>query len=205
MLNYIWFGLIAISFVVGILTGRLEAVTEAAFNSARLAVELAIGLVGAMALWLGLMQVAHKAGLVDLLARGIRPLARWLFPEIPDGHPALGSIVMNMAANVLGLGNAATPIGLKAMKELEELNPTAGTATNAMVTFLAINTSSVQLLLPATVVGLMGASAGAIFIPTILATSVSTLVAIVATKWLEKRRTFAILPDTAEGGNGAAG
>ena len=194
MLNYIWFALIAISFVVGLFTGRLDAVTEAAFDSARLAVELAIGLIGAMALWLGVMQVARMAGLVDLLARGIRPLARRLFPDIPDGHPALGSIVMNMAANVLGLGNAATPIGLKAMKELQELNPNGETATNAMVTFLAINTSSVQLLLPATVVGLMGASAGAIFIPTILATSVSTLVAIVAAKWLERRRAYALEP-----------
>ncbi|MEE9162494.1 MAG: nucleoside recognition domain-containing protein [Candidatus Neomarinimicrobiota bacterium] len=195
MLNYIWFGLIAVSFVVGLITGRLDAVTEAAFDSARLAVELAIGLIGAMALWLGIMQVASRAGLVDLLARGIRPLARWLFPDIPDGHPALGSIVMNMAANVLGLGNAATPMGLKAMKELQELNPTDDAATNAMVTFLAINTSSVQLLLPATVVGLMGASAGAIFIPTILATSVSTLVAIIAAKWLERRRAYALEPE----------
>ncbi len=199
MLNYIWFGLIAISFVVGIATGKLDAVTEAAFDSARLAVELAIGLVGAMALWLGLMQVAHKAGLMDLLARAIRPLARWLFPDIPDGHPALGSIVMNMSANVLGLGNAATPIGLKAIKELQELNPSETTATNAMVTFLAINTSSVQILLPATVIGLLGASAGSIFIPTILATSVSTIVAIVASRWLEKRRAYAFDPDEPAG------
>ncbi len=192
MLNYIWFGLIAISFIVGLITGNIDAVTEAAFNSAKAAVQLAIGLIGAMALWLGLMHVADRAGLVNLLARGIRPLARWLFPEIPDGHPALGSIVMNMAANVLGLGNAATPMGLKAMKDLQELNTAPTTASNAMVTFLAINTSSVQILLPATVVGLMGAKAGAIFIPTILATTVSTVVAIVAAKWLEKRRTFAV-------------
>jgi spore maturation protein A len=195
MLNYIWFGMIAISFVVGILTGNIDAVTEAAFESARVAVQLAIGLIGAMALWLGIMHVADRAGLVNLLARGIRPIARWLFPEIPDGHPALGSIVMNMAANVLGLGNAATPMGLKAMKELQELNTEKPTATNAMVTFLAINTSSVQILLPATVVGLLGANAGAIFIPTILATTVSTVVAVIAAKWLEKRRAFAVVAD----------
>ena len=196
MLNYIWFGLIAISVVVGLATGSIDAVTEAAFESAKAAVQLAIGLIGAMALWLGLMHVADRAGLVNLLARGIRPVARWLFPEIPDGHPALGSIVMNMAANVLGLGNAATPMGLKAMKELQELNPAKSTATNAMVTFLAINTSSVQILLPATVVGLLGARAGAIFLPTILATSVSTIVAIIAAKWLEKRRAYAVISDS---------
>ena len=199
MLNYIWFGLIAISFIVGILTGNIDAVTEAAFNSAKAAVQLAIGLIGAMALWLGIMHVADRAGLVNLLARGIRPIARWLFPDIPDGHPALGSIVMNMAANVLGLGNAATPMGLKAMKELQEINDTPSTASNAMVTFLAINTSSVQILLPATVVGLLGARAGAIFIPTILATTVSTIVAVVAAKWLEKRRAFAVDKENNDG------
>ena len=201
MLNYIWFALIIISVAVGIATGSIDAVTEAAFNSARAAVELAIGLIGAMALWLGIMHVADRAGLVNLLARAIRPLARWLFPDIPDGHPALGSIVMNMSANILGLGNAATPMGLKAMKELQDINTEKDTATNAMVTFLAINTSSVQILLPATVVGLLGASAGAIFIPTILATSVSTIVAVIAAKWMEKRRAFAFgKPDEDEEG-----
>lgn len=196
MLNYIWFGLIAISFVVGVVTGNIDAVTEAAFESAKAAVQLAIGLIGAMALWLGLMRVADRAGLVNLLARGIRPVARRLFPDIPDGHPALGSIVMNMAANVLGLGNAATPMGLKAMEELQELNQAKSTATNAMVTFLAINTSSVQILLPATVVGLLGAQAGGIFIPTILATSVSTIVAVIAAKWLERRRVYSVKPES---------
>ena len=195
MLNYIWFGMIAISVLVGIISGNLDAVTEAAFDSARKAVDLAIGLIGIMALWLGIMKIAEKAGLINALAKGIRPLARWLFPDIPDGHPALGSIVLNMAANMLGLGNAATPMGLKAMKELQDLNPVDGTATNAMVTFLAINTSSVQILLPATVVGLMGAASAAIFIPVLLASTVSTVVAIVAARWLEKRRAYAVISD----------
>lgn len=190
MLNYIWFGMIIISIVAGMLNGNIVAVTDAAFSSARLAVELAIGLIGIMALWLGIMQIAERAGLVNILARAIRPLARWLFPEIPDGHPALGSIVMNMSANILGLGNAATPLGLKAMKELQELNPEGDTATNAMITFLVINTSSVQILLPATVVALMGVSAGQLFIPTLLATSVSTAVAIIMVKYFEKRRPY---------------
>ncbi|MCK4578796.1 MAG: nucleoside recognition protein [Candidatus Marinimicrobia bacterium] len=198
MLNYIWFAMIAVSVLVGIATGRIDAVTDAAFNSAKVAVELAIGLIGIMALWLGIMQVAEKAGLINALARGIRPLARWLFPEIPDGHPALGSIVMNMAANILGLGNAATPMGLKAMQELQELNPEKDTASNAMVTFLAINTSSVQILLPATMVGLIGAASGALFIPIIIATSVSTIVAITAAKWLEKRKAFIQTPPSGE-------
>lgn len=195
MLNYIWFGMIAISVLVGIISGNLDAVTEAAFDSARKAVDLAIGLIGIMALWLGIMKIAEKAGLISALARGIRPLARWLFPDIPDGHPALGSIVLNMAANMLGLGNAATPMGLKAMKELQDLNPVDGTATNAMVTFLAINTSSVQVLLPATVVGLMGAASAAIFIPVLLASTVSTVVAIVAARWLEKHRAYAVISE----------
>lgn len=200
MLNYIWFGLIAIAVLTGIFNGTIDAVTEAAFDSAKLAVEIAIGLIGVMALWLGIMNIADKAGLVAMLARGIRPLARRLFPEIPDGHPALGSIVMNMAANVLGLGNAATPMGLKAMKELQELNTQEDTATDAMVMFLAINTSSVQILLPATVVGLMGASAGQIFFPVLIATTISTVVAIVAAKWLSGRKRFAVTPSVESGG-----
>ena len=204
MLNYIWFGLIAIAVVTGLFNGTIDAVTEAAFASARQAVELAIGLIGAMALWLGIMRIADKAGLVAVLARGIRPVARRLFPDIPDGHPALGSIVMNMAANMLGLGNAATPMGLKAMKELQELNPDKETATDSMVMFLAINTSSVQILLPASVVGLMGVRAGDIFVPVLVATTISTLVAILATKWFQKRPRFALQATAGADGEGAA-
>ena len=202
MLNYIWFGLIAIAVVTGLFNGTIDAVTDAAFASARQAVELAIGLVGAMALWLGIMRIADKAGLVAVLARGIRPIARRLFPDIPDGHPALGSIVMNMAANILWLGNAATPMGLKAMQELQELNPEKDAATDSMVMFLAINTSSVQILLPASVVGLMGARAGDIFIPVLVATTISTTVAIIAAIWLQKRPRFAV--QTTHAGDGEA-
>ena len=117
-----------------------------------------------------------------------------LFPDVPADHPAIGSIVLNMSANILGLGNAATPLGLKAMEELQELNEQKDTATNSMVMFLAINTSSVQLILPATVVALMGATVSEIFITTILATSLSTIAAIAAVKFLEKRKRFAIVP-----------
>lgn len=192
MLNYVWFGIILISVVVGAFTGKIEAVTEAAIESAETAVELALGFIGIMALWLGIMKIAEESGLVELIAKVVRPITVRLFPDVPPDHPAIGSIVLNMAANILGLGNAATPLGLKAMQELQELNPKKDTATNAMCTFLAINTSSVQLILPATVVGLMGVYSSQIFLPTILATSLSTIAAIIAVKTLAKLKPFAL-------------
>ena len=192
MLNYIWFGMMFIGVVVGAFTGNIDAVTEAAINMAKVAVNLAIGLIGIMALWLGVMKIAEESGLIRIIAKGLRPITIRLFPEVPEDHPAIGSIVLNMAANILGLGNAATPLGLKAMEELHELNPTKDTATNAMCTFLAINTSSVQLILPATVVALMGATSSQIFITTIFATSMSTIAAITAVKILEKRKRFSV-------------
>lgn len=194
MMNYIWFGMMVIGVVVGTITGRIEAVTQAAIDMAKVSVEIAIGLIGIMALWLGIMKIAEESGLISLIARALKPIMIRLFPDVPADHPAMGSIVLNMSANMLGLGNAATPLGLKAMEELQELNPEKGTATNAMVMFLAINTSSVQFILPATVVALMGGVSSQIFIPTILATTCSTIAAIAAVKFLEKRKRFA-LPD----------
>ena len=190
MLNYIWFGMMFIAVIVGILTGYIDAVTQAAIDMAKTAVEIAIGLIGIMALWLGTMKIAEESGLIRIIARAIRPITIRLFPDVPEDHPAIGSIILNMAANLLGLGNAATPLGLKAMEELQELNPEKDTATNAMCTFLAINTSSVQLILPATVVALMGAAANQIFITTILATGLSTIAAIIAVRFLEKLKRF---------------
>jgi len=190
MLNYIWFGMMFIAVIVGILTGNIDAVTQAAIDMAKTAVEIAIGLIGIMALWLGTMKIAEESGLIRIIARAIRPITIRLFPEVPEDHPAIGSIILNMAANLLGLGNAATPLGLKAMEELQELNTDKDTATNAMCTFLAINTSSVQLILPATVVALMGAAANQIFITTILATGLSTIAAIIAVRFLEKLKRF---------------
>ena len=190
MLNYIWFGMMFIAVIVGILTGNIDAVTQAAIDMAKTAVEIAIGLIGIMALWLGTMKIAEESGLIRIIARAIRPITIRLFPDVPEDHPAIGSIILNMAANLLGLGNAATPLGLKAMEELQELNPEKDTATNAMCTFLAINTSSVQLILPATVVALMGAAANQIFITTILATGLSTIAAIIAVRFLEKLKRF---------------
>ena len=197
MLNYIWFGMMFIAVIVGILTGNIDAVTQAAIDMAKTAVEIAIGLIGIMALWLGTMKIAEESGLIRIIARAIRPITIRLFPDIPEDHPAIGSIILNMAANLLGLGNAATPLGLKAMEELQDLNPEKETATNAMCTFLAINTSSIQLILPATVVALMGAAANQIFITTILATGLSTIAAIIAVRFLEKLKRFEV-PD----GNG---
>jgi len=192
MLNYVWFGIIGISFIVGALNGKMEAVTEAAIESSTTAVELAIGLIGIMALWLGMMKIAEEAGLVGAIARLVRPITLWLFPEIPPDHPAVSAMVLNMSANILGLGNAATPLGLKAMQELQKLNSHKDTATNAMCTFLAINTSSVQLILPATVVALMGVNASQLFIPTIIATSCSTIAGVTAVKLLSRLPQFAI-------------
>ena len=192
MLNYIWFGMMAIAVAAGIYNGKIDAVTDAAIDMAKVSVEIAIGLIGIMALWLGIMKIAEASGLIRIIAKLLKPLTIRLFPDVPADHPAIGSIVLNMSANILGLGNAATPLGLKAMEELQELNDKKDTATNAMVMFLAINTSSVQLILPATVVALMGATASEIFITTILATTCSTIAAIVAVKFLERRKRFAI-------------
>ena len=195
MLNYIWFGMMAIAVAAGIYNGKIDDVTDAAIDMAEVSVNIAIGLIGIMALWLGIMKIAEESGLIRIIAKGLRPLTIRLFPDVPEDHPAIGSIVLNMSANMLGLGNAATPLGLKAMEELQELNEQKDTATNSMVMFLAINTSSVQLILPATVVALMGATASDIFITTILATLLSTIAAIAAVKVLEKMKRFA--PDAA--------
>lgn len=196
MLNYIWFGMMAIGVAAGIYNDKIDAVTNAAIDMAKVSVEISIGLIGIMALWLGIMKIAEASGLIRIIAKGLRPITIRLFPDVPEDHPAIGSIVLNMSANILGLGNAATPLGLKAMEELQELNEQKDTATNSMVMFLAINTSSVQLILPATVVALMGATASEIFLTTILATLTSTLAAVAIVKFLEKRKRFAIVPDS---------
>ena len=143
MINIIWFGLLFIGILVGIATGNVEAITKAAIDSANTGVELSIGLIGVMTLWLGMMKIAEAAGLVRKLALMLKPLMVRLFPDVPPDHPAMGSILMNLAANVFGLGNAATPFGIRAMQDLQELNTTEDSATDSMCTFLAINTSSV--------------------------------------------------------------
>ncbi|MFZ2493577.1 MAG: nucleoside recognition domain-containing protein [Thermoanaerobaculia bacterium] len=179
MLNYIWFGLMAIALVVAIFTGRADAVTKGALDSARVAVEIAIGLIGIMTLWLGIVKVAEKAGLIAMLGRLLRPFSRLLFPDIPHDHPAIGAMIMNVAANMLGLSNAATPFGIKAMEELQTLNDKKETATNSMVTFMALNTSGFQLI-PATIIGVL-AAAGSQNPTAIIATSIISSLAGVIT------------------------
>ena len=128
MLNIIWVVLLVGGMIIGVLTGNIQAVTEAAMSNAETAVELAMGLIGMMALWLGIMKIAEEAGLVNLIGKALKPVMKFLFPEVPEEHPAMGSMVMNMAANILGLGNAATPLGIKAMQELQTLNEDKETA-----------------------------------------------------------------------------
>ncbi|VAW56315.1 Spore maturation protein A [hydrothermal vent metagenome] len=167
---------------------KLRAVTQAAFDMAKFAIKLAIGLIGIMALWLGLMQIAEKSRLIDKLVKIVHPLLHWLFPNIPKDHPALGSISMNMSANILGLGNAATPLGIKAMQQLQELNTQKDQASDEMCMFLALNTSSVQLLPPVTLIALMGTQVAELIIPIILATTCSTITAITVAKFYARKR-----------------
>jgi len=169
----------------------------AALSAAKVSIEICIGLIGIMALWLGLLAVARDAGLVDALARLLSPLMRWLFPDVPDGHPAQGAMLMNISANMLNLDNAATPLGLKAMQELQTLNPQKETATNSMVMFMAINTSSVTLI-PFTIIGYRALSGSENpaepMLGIFLVTSISTIVAVIVTRLLARSSRFAIVP-----------
>lgn len=213
MLNYIWFAMIigAILLAAGtdfyneviapepvaVVEGeqrnlntdtKLGQVTSAAIKAANTAVEIAIGLIGIMALWLGVMKVAEEAGLTRVLARMVKPITRWLFPSIPSEHPAIGAMIMNIAANMLGLSNAATPLGLKAMEELDKLNPNKGEATDDMCTFLVLNTSAITLI-PATAIAIR-ASLGSqnpqmIIIPSIMAATCATIVGVTTVKLIQ--------------------
>jgi len=195
VLNYIWLALVVLAVGIGGWNDRLNEVTAGAFDGAKTAVTIALGLIGVMALWLGVMRLAERAGLVQRIARGLRPVMRRLFPDVPPEHPAMGSMLMNMAANMLGLGNAATPLGLRAMRDLETLNPRPGVASNAMCTFLAINTASVQLI-PATAIALLAAAGSkrptAIVGTALLATLCAATVAITTAKMLEKLPFFRV-------------
>jgi spore maturation protein A len=215
MLNHIWFAMILIAILIAagndiynelILseatpTGEKKAesrnlneetklgrVTSAALEGAGTAVEIAIGLIGIMALWLGVMKVAQEAGITSIIARLVRPITRRLFPKIPEDHPAIGAMIMNIAANMLGLSNAATPLGLKAMEELDSLNPKKGEATDDMCTFLVINTSAITFI-PATAIAIR-ASLGSvnpqmIIVPSILAATCATIVGLTTVKLIQ--------------------
>ncbi len=185
MVNYIWAFLIVVGTVVGLISGNAEAVSEAAINGAKDAALLCVSLIGVYALWLGVLNIAREAGLVSALARRLRRIIRWLFPDVPDGSTASGYITLNIVANMLGMGNAATPFGLKAMKELQALNKDKHRATDSMCMLLVVNASSVQLL-PLTVIALRSAAGstapGEIVLSALLATSVTTAVGITAAK-----------------------
>lgn len=178
MINLIWLGLLLIGIAVGVATGNAAGITRGILKGAENGVAVSLGLISILVFWLGLMKIAEEAGLVQALAKLLKPVARFLYPSVPADHPAMGSILANMSANILGLGNAATPLGLKAMKQLQELNQDPDQASDAMCTLLAINTASLTII-PATVIALRlqyGSGnptqiVGATVIATLLATS----------------------------------
>jgi spore maturation protein SpmA/spore maturation protein SpmB len=182
MLNAIWVGLVVLAVVVAAFTGRMEAVSQGALDAAKDAITLVIGLTGGMILFLGLVKVASEGGLLRAFIRALRPVLRRLFPDVPAEHPAMHAMIMNLAANMLGLGNAATPFGLKAMIELDRLNPQRGSASNAMALFLAINATAITVMPPTGTVMIRAAADSAapfaIWIPTLIATTASTLTAV---------------------------
>jgi spore maturation protein A len=165
---------------------RLNAIAQAALDFAKTAAEIALGLVGVLALFLGLLKIAEDSGIIYALVRVVRPVLRPLFPEVPPDHPALGMIALNLAANVFGLGNAATPFGIKAMEELQKLNPSEDTATNSMVMLLAINTASVQLVPPVLLLALLGLQINRLIFPILITTVLALIVAIVAARLLQR-------------------
>ncbi|SHE87329.1 spore maturation protein A [Caldanaerobius fijiensis DSM 17918] len=189
MINIIWFLIIFISLIIGGMNGKIDQVVNAAITSSKDAVEVALGLIGIMSLWLGIMKIAEKEGLIHVLSRLIMPLIKRLFSDIPPGHPAIGAMVMNISANILGLGNAATPFGIKAMKLLQELNPRKDTATNAMCTFLIINTGCIQLL-PTTIIAIRTAAGSKnpmeIISGVILTSTLSLISGIILVKFFER-------------------
>ncbi len=195
MLNWIWLFLILLSIVYAAFSGEMQAVSAAAFDGAKNAVNLVIGIGGPMIFFLGLMRVAQDGGLLTAIARGLRPILRRLFPDVPEDHPAMGAMVMNMASNILGLGNAATPFGLKAMAELDRLNDRPGVASNPMILFLAINTSAITLFPPTGTMAVRAAAGSsapeAIWIPTLIATAGSTATAVAVYFLLRRLRPSA--------------
>ncbi len=195
MLNYVWIFLMVTSLVVGAINGKLKEVTIAAFEMAGVAVDIALGLIGVMAFWLGIMRIGEKAGLIQLLAKAIRPVTNRLFPEIPPEHPAMGAMILNIAANWLGLGNAATPFGIKAMEELQKLNPLKDTASNTMVIFLGLNTASITLI-PTSIIAIrvkMGSVAPWDIIGTaIFASTIATITAVIMAKLFQRFPIFKI-------------
>ena len=200
VLNYIWIAFFVIAFIVGLaklcLLGDVSvfpAMMDSTFDTAKSAFEISIGLTGMLALWLGIMKIGERAGLVNFLARILSPVFTKLFPDIPKGHPATGSIFMNISANMLGLDNAATPLGLKAMEQMQELNTKKDTATNPMIMFLVLNTSGLTII-PVSILSYRAQQGAAqptdVFIPILIATAVATLVGIIVTSIYQRINLF---------------
>ncbi|MBA4603843.1 nucleoside recognition domain-containing protein [Thermoactinomyces mirandus] len=192
MIHYIWVFMILSGVVAAAFQGKLNLVTTAALKGAEEGVSVCFGLISIMVFWLGMMRIAQDAGLLEKLAKVLRPVAKFLFPSVPHDHPAMGYILSNMSANLFGLGNAATPMGLKAMEELQKLNSDKKTATPAMCTLLALNTSGLTLI-PTTMIGIRlkhgSADPTEIIGPTLLATICATIIAIMLDRYY-RNRTF---------------
>jgi spore maturation protein A len=186
MINYIWLFMLLSGVVAAIAQGRIDLVTTASLTGAKEAVAVCIGLISILVFWLGMMRIAQDAGLLEKLARILKPVAKFLFPSVPTDHPAMGYILSNMSANLFGLGNAATPMGLKAMEELQKLNPDPKVATPAMCTLLALNTSGLTLV-PTTLIGIRmkygSVDPTDIIGPTLLATFIATSIAILLDRY----------------------
>ncbi|WP_126427398.1 nucleoside recognition domain-containing protein [Brevibacillus marinus] len=186
MLNLIWLVLIVFSIAVAAVNGKIEVISEASFAGAKTGVTICFGLLSVLLFWMGMMKIAEKAGLLELLAKALSPLVQRLFPDVPKGHPAMGYILSNMSANLLGLGNAATPMGIKAMEELQKLNPKKEVATPAMCTLLAINTASITLI-PSTMIAIRmqygSANPAEIVGTTLVASFAATVVALLLDRW----------------------
>jgi spore maturation protein A len=193
MLNTIWLLLLVGSVVFAVFTGHVKELVTAATESSVTAFKLALGLTGVLALFLGLMRIAQDSGLIAVVTRLISPVMRLLFPNVPADHPAMAGMAMNMVANMFGLNNAATPLGIKAMHDLDDLNKHKGTASDEMCMFLAINTSSIQLI-PAGAIGLLAAGGSTdptiIVVPALIATTVSTITGVLAARLLSRIKRF---------------
>ncbi|MGG6309632.1 nucleoside recognition domain-containing protein [Paenibacillus macerans] len=199
MVNKIWLALILIGFVFAAVKGDIGTVTQAAFDGAATGVTVCFGLISVLVFWLGIMRLAEDSGLVKAISRLLGPVVAYLFPDVPKNHPAMGYILSNMSANLLGLGNAATPMGIRAMQELQELNPDKETASPAMCTLLALNTASITLI-PTTLIAIrinfQSANPAEIVGSTLLATAIATMAAVLADRWYRRRNVYRTPPQT---------
>lgn len=188
-MNYIWYFLIVISIIFGAFNGKLNDVANAIFSGTELAVKIILTLLGIMTFWLGIMKIAEKSGIIEFLSKILNPIAQKIFPEIPQDSPIIGDVAMNFSANALGLANAATPIGIKAIEGMQELNKDKESASNSMCTLLAMNTAGFQLI-PATVIAILAANGcnnpTEIIIPTLIVTSTAFISAIIIAKLFKK-------------------